>query len=467
MGTPSAQHEWKALSMHDTQFVDAIGPWLSPTSGPIRAHLALAIRQAIGTGQLPAGTRLPPERTLAAALHVSRPTISAVVDDLRASGLVDSRQGSGSWVTEGHAPTRPTVPFVELLQTSGSIDLAAATAPDASVLPQMRVENADLLGAEPANGLTLLGMEPLRRAIADLHQLDSTARSPRADEVIITSGAHQALGLVVASCAPRGSSILVEETTYGGLIDMIHANGCVPVAIPRDADGPIPEALASLLTTHRPALTILVSSVHSPTGTVSPPERSHALAEVLSVASTQVVLDETYADLEFSPSSRVLANELSENAIRIGSLSKTLWTGLRTGWIIASATICTTIGRRRWQQFDLGPSIPAQLFALQALEHFDVVVAARRAQLEEKSRWLGNALGEKFPEWSLSRVDGGLAVWAELPMDGNEFATQASTRGVAVLPGWACRADGQPTPHVRMCFDRPIDVLEAAVDRLG
>ncbi|MDW3179540.1 MAG: PLP-dependent aminotransferase family protein [Acidimicrobiia bacterium] len=454
--------------MTNDEFIDAISPWLSPTNGPIRAHLALAIRQAIGTGHLPAGTRLPPERVLALALHVSRPTISAVVDDLRASGLVDSRQGSGSWVTTGHTPSRPSIPFVERLQTKGSIDLAAATAPDASLLPPMRVENADLLGAEPANGLTLLGLEPLREEIARRHQLafsSTPAVSP--DQVVITSGAHQALALVVASLAPRGSTILVEETTYGGAIDMIHANGCVPVGVPRDDSGVDPDALASLLTTHRPALTILVSSVHSPTGTVSPPERNHEVAAVLARSDSQVVLDETYSDLEFMPTRRVLAEELGSVAIRIGSLSKSLWTGLRTGWIIAPPSVCTSIGRQRWQQFDLGPSIPAQLFALQALAHFDDVVEVRRAQLSERSQWFARALAIQFPEWSLSRVDGGLAVWAKLPVDGAEFAANAARRGVAVLPGSACRADGSATPHIRLCFDRPIDVLESAIDRLS
>lgn len=454
--------------MQDTQFVEAITPWLSPTDGPIRAHLALAIRQAIGTGHLPAGTRLPPERSLAAALHVSRPTISAVVEDLRASGMLTSRQGSGSWVTEGHTPHRPTVPFVELFRANGSIDLASATAPDASLLPPMRVENADLLGVQPANGLTPLGMDQLRQRIADRHRYDAPhTPDPSIDQVVVTSGAHHALGLIIAACAPRGSSVLVEETTYGGLIDMIHANGCVPVGIPRDEDGPLPDALSSLLRTHRPSLVILVSSVHSPTGTVSSPPRAHALAEVLSSAETHVVLDETYADLEFSPAIPTLANALGDGAVRVGSLSKTLWTGLRTGWIIASPELCTDIARRRFRQFDLGPSIPSQLFALQALEHFDDIVQKRRVQLIERSAWLIDALTTTYPDWSLSRVDGGLALWAEIHQDGSIFADQASARGVAVLPGSACRADGQATPHIRLCFDRPIDVLETAIDRLG
>lgn len=451
--------------MQSDAFVEAITPWLTPSDGPLRAHLSLAIRQAVGTGHLVAGARLPPERTLARALNVSRPTISAVIDDLRASGLVESRQGSGSWISAAPRPAHPTVPFVELLQSNGSIDLAAATAPDASLLPPMRVDTADLLGAEPANGLTPLGMLGLRGMLAERHR--EWVPDVAADNVVITSGAHQALALLTATLAPRGSTVLVEEPTYGGLIDMIRANGCLPIAIERDDDGPIPESLEQRLVSTRPALTILVSSVHSPTGRVSPPGRDREVAAILEESSTRIVLDETYAALEFEPSGRMLSRLLAGRAIRVGSLSKAMWTGLRTGWIIADHDTCATIGRRRWEQFDLGPSIPAQLFAAQALAHDVDMLESRRAELAGKALWLTDALNDTFPSWSIDPVDGGLAMWVSLDTDGREFADLAAERGVAVLPGEACRVDRAPTPHVRICFDRPHDVLEAAVERLA
>jgi len=455
--------------MHETQFVDAITPWLEPNKGPLRAHLTLAIRQAIGSGQLRQGARLPPERALATALHVSRPTVSAVMDDLRTLGLVTSRQGSGSWVSDTDPVSNSPVPFVELLQQTGSIDLAAATAPDASLLPQMRVDTADLLGAEPANGLNPQGLSVLRQRVAGRMNGSTSisAGSVSAENVVMTSGAHQALALAVAALAPRGSSILVEDTTYGGLIDMIHANGCHPIGIERDADGPLPGCLAELLKLHEPSLVILVTSVHSPTGAVSSPERSANLASVLKDTTSHVVLDETYADLEFTPGARALVQALGGSAIRIGTLSKALWTGLRTGWLIAPADTCRAIVRKRWQQFDLGPSIPSQLFAAQALEGIDRALEVRRSSLRERSDWVTNTIETNFPQWQPTKVDGGLAMWVEVPMDGADFVTMATERGVAVLPGSACRADRAPTPHIRLCFDRPLDVLEQAFDRLG
>ncbi|MFT7475498.1 MAG: DNA-binding transcriptional MocR family regulator [Verrucomicrobiales bacterium] len=449
--------------MNNEQFVEAITPWLSPNEGPLRAHLTLAIRQAISTGQLAQGVRLPPERTLAVALHVSRPTISGVVEDLRTAGLISSRQGSGSWVSGEAELTRPAVPFVERVQATGSIDLASATAPDASLLPAMRIDTSDLLGAEPANGLTPVGLWNVRTAIAER----ASRFVPTApDNVIVTSGAHQALALVIAALAPQGSTVLLEETTYGGLVDMVHVNGSHPIGIPRDADGPVPDVLRDLITKHRPSLIVLVSSVHSPTGVVSSPERCLDLAEVLRGIDARVVLDETYAELEFNPAGRPLSVALGPASIRTGSLSKSLWTGLRTGWIITDAATGAAIARRRWQQFDLGPSVPSQLFAASALVDLDDRLDQRRSHLLERSMWMMQRIAHDFPDWQVQKLDGGLALWVELPVDGEEYATFAESRGVALLPGSACRVDQRATPHIRICFDRPVDVLEQAFERL-
>ena len=449
--------------MNDTDFVATIQPWFTDSDGPLRARLALAIRQAIDSGQLSPGTRLPPERSLAASLHVSRPTVSAVVDDLRQAGLLASRQGSGSWVAGGLDNPGPTVPFLERVQLPGSIDLASATAPDASLVPPFRIEATDLFGTEPSNGLTPVGTTELRTAIA---QRASRFVATDAGEVIVTSGAHQALALVIAALAARGSTVLLEETTYGGLVDMVHANGCHPVPIPRDEDGPCADALAELIDTHRPSVVVLVSSVHSPSGQVAPENRCSDLADVLADVDCHVVLDETYAELEFAPTSRHLSTALGDRAIRTGSLSKTLWTGLRIGWITAPVEVCVQLTRRRWQQFDLGPSVPSQLVAREAVVGIDGVIGVRRTRLAERSDWVRTEIERRFPSWRPHRVDGGLAMWVDVAMDGEVFAQRAASRGVAVLAGSACRVDQQPCDQIRICFDRPIDVLEDALDRL-
>lgn len=447
-------------------FLRTVDPWVDQDDGPVGARLGLAIRHAISNGQLVRGDRLPPERALAEAWHVSRPTISAVVDDLRIAGMLSSRQGSGTWVTSPSQPTTSAIPFAELIHSTGLIDLAAATAPDARLLPQIRIDTADLLEAEPASGLNPVGLATLRSDIARHASGYWPTIGP--DNVVITSGAHQALALVVATFVERGRVVLLEDTTYGGLVDIVRSNGATIVGIERDDDGPIPQVLARLLKRHDPAMTVLVSSVHSPTGAVSSDQRCDELAEVLVGASGKVVLDETYAEVDFEAPSRRLASALGVKAIHVGSLSKSIWTGLRTGWILAGEDECRAVVNRRWAQFDLGPDVASQLFAREALAALPELMPKRRRHLRERSLWLAEAITSAFPSWAFRPAQGGLAMWIDLgDEDGRAFADAAATKGVAVLPGWACRADQARTNHIRMCFDRPTELLDEAVERLA
>lgn len=452
--------------MDAAELARVLSPWMVADASPIGAHLGLALRQAIGTGMLVPGERLPPERSLAAELHVSRPTVSAVLDELRRQGLVASRQGSGTWVAPDVAPTATAVPFAELMHATGMIDLAAATAPDAGLLPPIRIDTNDLLATQPANGLNPVGLEPLRELIAARARRWTPDVAP--SDIVVTSGAHQALALLLATLVRRGSTVLVEETTYGGLVDLVGAHGGHPIGIPHDERGPDPEVLADLVRRHSPAMVVLVASVHSPTGRVADDARCVELAAALEGAAGHVVVDETYADLEFRPSGRHLSRLLGPEAIRVGTLSKTLWTGLRVGWMIAPGDVCTEVVRQRWSQFDLGPSVPGQLFALRAMGDLDRLLDVRRDQLRDRSARLLDGLAAAFPDWLVTEPDGGLALWARLPDgDGRSFADAAAARGVAVLPGSACRADRAPDPHVRLCFDRPVDLLDAALERLA
>lgn len=451
--------------LHATDFARLISPWLVQET-PLGVHLGLAIRQAIDNGQLTAGDQFPPERALATALHVSRPTVSSVVDDLRRSGLVVSRQGSGTWVAPSAGPTTQPVPFAERLHGTGYIDLAAAVAPDAGFLPPMRIETNDLLAVDPANGFAPLGIPALRAAVAERQRRWRPGTEPA--QVVITSGAHQALALLISTLAPRGSRILVEDLTYGGLFDVIRSNGCVAVGLTRDADGPCPDSLRHHLEADEPSLVVLVASVHSPTGTIMTDERATELADILRRSSATVVVDETYADLEFEPSDRRLTAELGRDAIIVGSLSKSLWTGLRTGWIVAPEPVCEEILRQRWSMFDLGPSVPSQLFAVQAMAKLDTILAARVAHLQASAELLQAGLEEIEPTWETTRPSGGLALWVRTTgTDGQTYADAAAAQGVAVLPGSACRVGGGADEHLRLCFDRPPEVLAEALGRLA
>ncbi|MDP9075655.1 MAG: winged helix-turn-helix domain-containing protein, partial [Actinomycetota bacterium] len=110
--------------------------WPESAHGTLAQRLSVAIRDAVAAGLIGDGVRLPAERALADALAVSRSTVTAALDELRAEGIIESRQGSGSVVRSGHrsiASTRIAEHFAEW----PGVDLAAGNPPNPSHWPPL------------------------------------------------------------------------------------------------------------------------------------------------------------------------------------------------------------------------------------------------------------------------------------------------------------------------------------------
>ena len=117
------------------------------------------MRSRISSGLLAPGTGLPPERSLAHAIGVSRSTLVAALDELRAEGFLASRQGSGTWVADtDNTAVDGTSSAERLLLGARNINLAASVPADASHLPDMAVDVADLASVTPAHGYTPAGL---------------------------------------------------------------------------------------------------------------------------------------------------------------------------------------------------------------------------------------------------------------------------------------------------------------------
>src|SRR5919199_458028 len=120
--------------MEPISLVERLGRW-SSGRGPLYVLLAARLRALIDEGELPPGTRLPPDRTLASALAVGRTTVVAAYDQLAVEGRIVRRQGSGTRVAgEESAPMRTTTDapsFLHLLEPRDGVILLACAAPDA------------------------------------------------------------------------------------------------------------------------------------------------------------------------------------------------------------------------------------------------------------------------------------------------------------------------------------------------
>lgn len=440
--------------------------WSDATHGTLAQRLAHALRGAVQSGLLADGSLLPPERTIAATLSVSRSTVSAALDELRADGTVTSRQGSGTTVRNHNARAVAGSRIAEHFLPAPGIDLAAGNPPDASHLPAVHVDVAALLAAGGGPGVQPLGLPALRAALAQRHSEHGRLTDP--SQIHITAGAHQAVSLVVGALNAPGTPVAAEETSYPGIFDIIDTIGARPLPVRADSAGLIPEELDRVLNEHRPPVLYLQTGPHNPTGRVPAVGRLRALAQVLDRHDTTVVEDCALAELAFAGRIRPELADLCRRCvvISVGSFSKVAWGGLRIGWMRAPAPFVERTMYLRLAN-DLGASVPSQLLALQLLPHFDELATQRRTTLATTVERAVDLLGADLPEWDVSAPAGGSVLWAELPIaDTSAYALLAGRHGVNVAPGSIATATRAPNRHLRICVDRPWPIVQEGIHRL-
>jgi DNA-binding transcriptional MocR family regulator len=451
-----------------------LGAW-SASGGVLYVALAGALRAAIERGELPAGTVLPPERELAQRLHVSRTTVVGAYRALKDEGLLDSRQGRGTWVL---GPTPPTGVgdlafsgelYSDLIGGGGDlIELsAAAPLPTAVVAEELARLGGTLAARVTGAGYLPAGLPELRERVAELHT--SQGLPTRPDEVLVTTGAQQAIGLVTTLLGEAGQAMLVEEVTYPGALDFARGAGMRPVGIPLDAGGVVVDALEDLMERVRPRFVYLVPVHHNPTGSVLSESRSRRVAELSARYRVPVVEDLALRDLPMSDRpvpDPIASHDPDALVITIGSMSKVFWAGLRIGWIRAPRPIVERLTRLKIVS-DMGSGLLSQAIAAASLPRLAEATAERRAALISGHAALAGALARRLPGWTWETPPGGCILWVRIPRgDAREFAQVAQRCGVSIVPGQVLSADGGHSDRLRLPFVAEPAVLEEATRRL-
>jgi DNA-binding transcriptional MocR family regulator len=224
--------------------------------------------------------------------------------------------------------------------------------------------------------------------------------------------------------------------------------------------------MEAVLRQSSPKLAYLIPDFHNPTGVLIPDQAREAVFAVARQTSTTVVVDETFAGLGFVPDATPAA-AIDPSVITIGSLSKSVWGGLRIGWVRAPSDLIQRLAALR-TAIDLGNPVLDQLVAVSLIAQLDTIVASRVEELARKRDALVHYMGRQLPEWTASSPDGGLSLWVDL---GAPVATaltlMARSAGVAVVPGSRFSVDGTLERFLRVPYTHPPDVLREAVFRLG
>lgn len=418
----------------------------APARGRGRA-LRSALREAVRSGRLAGGTRLPSSRELAADLGVSRGLVTEAYEQLTAESYLRSGRGAGTWVSEGvraaERPVRDRAPGA----AGARVDFRPGT-PDLSLFPRSAWAAAQrtVFGRLPHGALGYpdpRGLPELREALAGLL---ARRRGVVADpeRLVVCSGVAQATTLLGFVLRDEGVvSVGVEDPGSPEHSSLFAATGLGTVPLPLDDEG---LALAPL---ERSGVRAVVTTpAHQfPTGIGYSAQRRAELLGWARDADAVIMEDDYDGDFRYDRAPVGALQGLDpERVVYTGSVSKSLAPGLRLGWLIAPAALTDRIVARK-RTMDLGNPVLDQAVLADFIVHGGYDRQLRRCQRAYRARRdaMVAALDEHFPGTAVSGIAAGLHIIARLPARyGPEdiFLERAAGAGIALRPLRDCGTAG-------------------------
>lgn len=470
---------------------------------PLNRQIYQAIREAILSQLLPSAMQLPSSRDLARELGISRNTVTYAYEQLIAEGYLETRAGSGTFIadttpdqipenrlnapplTDPSGESELSAHGAQLIQQAGVSDLQWGAfmpgVPDVTLFPNKiwsRLQNkhwrrsrAELLTYGDAGGYL-----PLREAIAEYLRMARSVNC-NASQVIITTGIHQSLDIVVKLLGEHGDSAWVEDPCYWGTRSVLNSLGIKPVPIPVDAEG-MRMRLANL---RQPPRFICATPSHQyPLGMVMSLSRRRMLLEYAAQRKVWIIEDDY--DSEFRYGSRPLASlqgmDTDGRVLYMGTFSKTMFPSLRIGFMVVPESLANA--------FAIGVSElyrGSQVF-MQAIMadfmtegHFASHIRRMRLLYAERLQLLQAAIERHFGDGvTLTGGEAGLHLALGLPAQCDDLAISraARTAGIVARPlsryymnseaarnglllGYAC----VPNEQIAPAFDKLAAIIKA------
>lgn len=451
-----------------------IGSW-QDRPGPAYRKIALAIKQAVLDGRLSIGARLPAERELAGALGVSRTTVSGGYTALREEGWLVSRRGSGSVIAIGHGSQLEQRVLPSRLPMDGDTDLidltiASPTAPAEALDAAIERAASRMRALYDTGGYFPLGVPELRERVAQRYSAEGAPTS--ADQILITNGAQHGFSLALADSSHALDRVIIESPTYPMALDLIRHSGRVPfgIGLLPESDQPwMHDLLRSTFRQSAASTAFLIPDFQNPTGALMDAPTRALVMECAEESGTTVVVDESFRQMSLDDTALpapMASFDPGGLSISIGSLSKSVWGGLRIGWVRAQPSVITRLGAAR-ALGDMSGSLLDQLIALELLDDLDTLARAQAVQLRAAREALLAALAQHAPQWQALRPAGGATMWVRLPQAvATDAASLAPSRGVLVVPGPRFGPDGTMDNYLRFPLVLGAELLTAAVPRV-
>jgi 2-aminoadipate transaminase len=297
---------------------------------------------------------------------------------------------------------------------------------------------------------------------------------PAGDELLLTSGAIEALELIGKSFLDPGDLVVVEGPTYLGAIQAFRSFEAELVAVPLDEDGlEVDELERRLGGGLRPKLVYTIPDHQNPAGVSLSAERRGPLVELARRYGFLVVEDVAYRELGFGEDGPPTLWSLAPDVVlQAGTTSKTLFPGVRLGWAAGPADVATQLVAAKQNTDQCAGALGQRLFEeFHRRGWLDEQLTRSRALYRRKSERMLAALARSLPEaarWTRPR--GGFFSWLTLPAGtgSTELAMRAVDRGVGIVPGTLFFPDGRGEDTVRLSFSLVDEAqIDDGIGRLG
>ncbi len=449
---------------------------------PLYIQIRDVIQEAIRLGELHPGDRLPSVSSLAKEIGVTQATVRRALQDLSDAGQACCHVGRGTFIqnpssaetnpgefrenrkpvtalgatnlSAAHNPLEYAArrlrmgvgkalrDIMSLADKPGIIHLTKGV-PDPTFLPKNFLEELcrETLADNAANLLEAtdpLGRYELRTEIARRFSAEGTPVRP--EQVLITNGSIQGVTLIAQENREIGRRVICETPCFKGITDTFAAMGHWVETITRDNEGPMPDLL-NQLPNGNPYLFYLCPYAHNPMGTHLSRERAALLVDWAKKTGSTIVADELFKDLSWADNNpaSIMKDLGAEQTIVVSSLSKSIMTGLRCGWIISSEQRIQQLAQLKRLNDHSCPSL-IQGLALTIFQsgRFAEHTGKMAAMYHQRREAMLKALDRYMPrEVSWTRPDGGFSLLLELPRGYSSVALflSAIDKGVSFLPG--------------------------------
>lgn len=448
----------------------------------------------IEAGDLAPGERIPSLRALGNRLGVSVSTVSQAYVALERRGVVEARPKSGFFVRarpgRTPAPRPPDLPakppttvnrgalIREVLDAMGRRDIVplGVARTDESFLPTRQLTR--LLGKVAAEGENVVAYEgvcgnpALRRQIVG--RLAEAGIEARPDDVMVTSGAMEALYIALRSVTRPGDNVAIAAPSYYCFLQLLENFGLRAVELPSHPDGGVrPADLAAILDRFDIRAVILTPNFNNPDGARIPDEAKAEMARLLAARGVPAIEDDVYGDLHFDGRRpRCLASyDASGHVMHCSSFSKTLAPGFRVGYLLP--------GRFAAKAFEIKATTsvccatPTQMAVAAYLGQggFERHLRKVRPVLERQARMTEERILTHFPAGTrVTHPSGGTVLWVQLPetVDSITLFYEAKARGISVAPGNIFSSSDQFDHFLRLSYGNAwTPAVEAALATLG